>query len=77
MYVVLYCFPLLLQALEAIETAMKAKAARPKLDELTSKFYTIIPHDFGRRTASIIAGCSGILQRMFDMLEVCLTTIPC
>ncbi len=76
MYVVLYCFLLLLQALEAIETAIKAKAARPKLAELTSKFYTIIPHDFGRQTPSVIAE-SETLQKKFDMLVVCLTTILC
>lgn len=61
--------PHLLQALEAIEEALKAGAANSKLAELTSRFYTIIPHDFGRQVPPVIRDHE-TLQRKFDMLLV-------
>ena len=61
--------PPLSQALEALEDAIKACETRPRLAELTSKFYTIIPHDFGRRTPSVIADLD-TLQKKFEMLLV-------
>ena len=63
------CSDPLLQALEAIEEALKAGAANSKLAELTSRFYTIIPHDFGRRVPPVIRDHE-TLQRKFDMLLV-------
>lgn len=57
------------QALEALEDAIKACETRSRLAELTSKFYTIIPHDFGRRTPPVIADLD-TLQKKFEMLLV-------
>jgi len=57
------------QALEAIEDALKAGASGSKLAELTSRFYTIIPHDFGRRVPPVIRDHE-TLQKKFDMLLV-------
>ena len=57
------------QALEAVEAALDANAPRSKLAELTSKFYTIIPHDFGRKVPPPIVD-KETLQKKFDMLMV-------
>lgn len=60
------------QALEAIEAALKSSTAGSKLAELTSKFYTIIPHDFGRKVPPVIRDAE-TLQKKFDMLLVSCT----
>ena len=58
------------QALEAIEEELKSgRISGSKLSELTSKFYTIIPHDFGRRVPPVIRDAE-TLQKKFDMLLV-------
>ncbi|XP_019856101.1 PREDICTED: poly [ADP-ribose] polymerase 3-like [Amphimedon queenslandica] len=57
------------EALEALESALQSKASRAKLSELSSKFYTIIPHDFGRRIPPVIDNQEH-LQKKFDMLTV-------
>ena len=58
------------QALEAIEEELKSgRSSGSKLSELTSKFYTIIPHDFGRRVPPVIRDAE-TLQKKFDMLLV-------
>ena len=56
-------------ALEAIEEALKSSAPRSRLAELSSTFYTIIPHDFGRRVPPVIVN-QEMLQKKFDMLLV-------
>ena len=61
--------PAPLQALEGIETALNQSAPRSKLAELTSSFYTIVPHDFGRRVPPPITDHE-TLQKKFDMLLV-------
>ena len=48
---------------------MKTGASGTKLSELTSKFYTIIPHDFGRKVPPVIRDPE-TLQKKFDMLLV-------
>lgn len=58
-----------LQALEAIEQAIKDKASRAELAKLCSTFYTIIPHAFGRMVPPVIADAES-LQKKFDMLLV-------
>ena len=58
-----------MQALEAIEDALKTGSSGSKLAELTSRFYTIIPHDFGRRVPPTIRDHE-TLQKKFDMLLV-------
>ena len=57
------------EALEAIEDALSAGASRARLSELSSTFYTIIPHSFGRNVPPVI-GDSEKLQKKFDMLLV-------
>ncbi|XP_071784252.1 protein mono-ADP-ribosyltransferase PARP3-like [Asterias amurensis] len=56
-------------ALEEIETAINNKASRPKLQELSSKFYTLIPHSFGRKLPPTISQAETV-QMKKDMLLV-------
>ncbi|KAL8212335.1 UNVERIFIED_CONTAM: Poly [ADP-ribose] polymerase 3 [Gekko kuhli] len=58
------------EALEALETAMQKQPPSQKaLEELSSRFYTIIPHNFGRaRPPSITT--QEIIQAKKDMLLV-------
>ncbi|XP_072540673.1 protein mono-ADP-ribosyltransferase PARP3 [Salminus brasiliensis] len=42
------------EALEEIEEAIKKKSNDSKLSELSSKFFTIIPHNFGRNRPPVI-----------------------
>ena len=59
-----------LQVLEEIEPLIpKQSANRKKLQELSSRFYTIIPHDFGRRVPPVIDD-EETLRKKFDMLLV-------
>ena len=58
-----------MQALEAIEDALDRSRPKAVLAELTSKFYTIIPHSFGRQVPPVIAD-KETLQKKFDMLLV-------
>ncbi|KAK2857977.1 hypothetical protein Q7C36_005896 [Tachysurus vachellii] len=57
------------EALEAIEEAIKKKSNKNKLTELTSKFFTIIPHNFGRSRPPVIED-DDILQKKKEMLLV-------
>ncbi|XP_048190977.1 protein mono-ADP-ribosyltransferase PARP3 isoform X2 [Perognathus longimembris pacificus] len=58
------------EALEALEVALKAPPARsPGLEELSSHFYTIIPHNFGRRRPPSIDSLE-MVQAKKDMLLV-------
>ena len=58
------------EVLEEIEEELKkAKPSNPKLQELSSKFYTVIPHDFGRTRPPTISD-SETLQKKYDMLTV-------
>ena len=58
------------QVLEAIEEELKSgETSESKLNELTSKFYTSIPHHFGRREPPVIRDAQ-TLQNKFDMLVV-------
>ena len=59
------------EALEAIEDALSSGAPRSKLAELSSTFYTIIPHSFGRNVPPVMADHE-MLQKKFDMLLVSL-----
>uniref|UniRef100_A0A671Q956 Poly [ADP-ribose] polymerase n=1 Tax=Sinocyclocheilus anshuiensis TaxID=1608454 RepID=A0A671Q956_9TELE len=56
------------EALEEIEAAIK-KGERNKLEELTNKFFTIIPHNFGRNRPPVISDDS-VLQGKKEMLLV-------
>ncbi|XP_046358125.2 protein mono-ADP-ribosyltransferase PARP3-like [Haliotis rufescens] len=58
------------EVLEEIEDELKkSKPAAAKLRELSSRFYTVIPHDFGRKIPPSIAD-SETLQKKMDMLSV-------
>lgn len=58
------------EILEEIEAALKSgKASGKTLSDLSSRFYTAIPHDFGRRVPPPI-NTEGMLQDKFDMLMV-------
>ncbi|XP_043098906.1 protein mono-ADP-ribosyltransferase PARP3 [Puntigrus tetrazona] len=56
------------EALEQIEAAIQ-KGERNKLEELTNKFFTIIPHNFGRNRPPIISDDS-VLQGKKEMLLI-------
>ncbi|XP_060076996.1 protein mono-ADP-ribosyltransferase PARP3-like [Ylistrum balloti] len=55
--------------LEEIEASIKAKKPQNTLAALSSKFYTLIPHNFGRKIPPTIASLETIRQKM-DMLLV-------
>eukprot|EP01100_Stratorugosa_tubuloviscum_P000946 TRINITY_DN120_c0_g2_i1.p1 TRINITY_DN120_c0_g2~~TRINITY_DN120_c0_g2_i1.p1 ORF type:complete len:768 (-),score=314.89 TRINITY_DN120_c0_g2_i1:36-2339(-) len=55
------------EVLKLIETAFK-RSSRTTLEELSSRFYTLIPHSFGRRVP-IVIGNEEILRQKMNMLE--------
>lgn len=57
------------ECLDEIEKALNAKKPNSVLTELSSKFYTLIPHDFGRRIPPSINDHESLRQKM-DMLLV-------
>ncbi|XP_045712648.1 protein mono-ADP-ribosyltransferase PARP3-like [Phyllostomus hastatus] len=58
------------EALEAVEAALRAPTAGdPSLEELSSRFYTVIPHNFGRSRPPPINSLE-LLQAKKDMLLV-------
>ncbi|XP_069822687.1 protein mono-ADP-ribosyltransferase PARP3 [Dendropsophus ebraccatus] len=56
-------------ALEDLQAALDRKANRKVLTDLSSKFYTIIPHNFGRQIPPVIDSLE-VLQAKKDMLLV-------
>ena len=54
--------------LEKLENELKAKK-NSKLADLSSEFYTVIPHDFGRQRPPSISSAEQLQQRT-DMLMV-------
>ncbi|CAL1529107.1 unnamed protein product [Lymnaea stagnalis] len=57
------------EALEALEEAINKKQSASKINDLTSSFYTIIPHSFGRSVPPPIKTLEEI-QKKYDMLAV-------
>ena len=57
------------EILEQIEDALKKKKGRSVLEQLSSQFYTAIPHDFGRMRPPTMAD-DETLRKKFDMLLV-------
>lgn len=56
--------------LEEIEDQLKSRSpSRSELERLSSKFYTILPHDFGRRRPPVIAS-TDLLQAYYDECNV-------
>lgn len=42
------------EALEELAESLKKRTSKSKLEELSSKFFTIIPHNFGRMRPPVI-----------------------
>ena len=59
---------LVFQVLEELEEALKTKNQN-QLNALTSKFFTLIPHNFGRKRPPVINDLE-VLQKKMDMLMV-------
>ena len=58
------------EVLEEIEALLKTKSpSSAKINELSSKFYTVIPQDFGRQRPPPISD-QETLQKKYDMLMV-------
>ncbi|XP_076469646.1 protein mono-ADP-ribosyltransferase PARP3-like [Babylonia areolata] len=57
------------EILEELEEALSKKSPKNKLQMLSSKFYTAVPHDFGRRIPPVIDNTE-FLQQKYDMLAV-------
>ncbi|XP_033757810.1 protein mono-ADP-ribosyltransferase PARP3-like [Pecten maximus] len=57
------------ECLDEIEAAIKGNKPRNTLSSLSSKFYTVIPHNFGRKIPPTIGDLETIRQKM-DMLLV-------
>ncbi|XP_072506416.1 protein mono-ADP-ribosyltransferase PARP3 isoform X4 [Notamacropus eugenii] len=57
------------EALEALEAALRKSSEAEQLEELSSQFYTIIPHNFGRTRPPPINSLE-VLQAKKDMLLV-------
>ena len=57
------------EILDSIEEALKKKSSHSVLQELSSKFYTAIPHDFGRQRPPTLSDDEQ-LRKKFDMLLV-------
>lgn len=55
--------------LDELEKAVKAKSKGPSLSELSSKFYTVIPHSFGRNVPPVI-NTMEMVRSKNDMLLV-------
>ncbi|XP_077384783.1 protein mono-ADP-ribosyltransferase PARP3 [Festucalex cinctus] len=57
------------EVLEEIEAALNQKSRRPCLEELSSKFFTTIPHNFGRSRPPTIDN-NDIVEKKKEMLMV-------
>lgn len=64
------------KCLDEIEKALNAKKPRNTLTALSSKFYTLIPHDFGRRIPPAIDDLETLRSKM-DMLLVKIMILSC
>lgn len=55
--------------LEEIEAAMNQRGGRARLEELSSKFFTTVPHNFGRQRPPTIDN-KEIVEKKKEMLMV-------
>ena len=62
------------EVLEEIQEALKEKKKKATLNDLSSRFYTVFPHNFGRARPTVIDN-EDLLQQKFDMLAVCVDLI--
>lgn len=57
------------EVLEEIEAAMKQRRGGSRLEELSSKFFTTVPHNFGRNRPPTI-NSQEIVEQKKEMLMV-------
>lgn len=57
------------EVLEEIEAAINQKSGKARLEELSSKFFTTIPHNFGRNRPPAIDDAE-IVEKKKEMLMV-------
>lgn len=57
------------EVLEEIEAAINQKKGKGRLEELSSKFYTTIPHNFGRNRPPAMLEMAVVSEKK-DMLMV-------
>lgn len=57
------------EVLEEIEAAMKQRRGSSRLEELSSKFFTTVPHNFGRNRPPTI-NSQEIVEQKKEMLMV-------
>ena len=57
------------EVLEEIEQVLKGNNRKKQLEDLCSRFYTVIPHNFGMRLPPVIKDLEALQQKM-DLLEV-------
>jgi hypothetical protein len=57
------------KVLTQIQEAIKSGASKSELADLSSDFYSLVPHDFGRRRPTIIDN-ETMLKAKMEMLEV-------
>ncbi|KAJ8301262.1 hypothetical protein KUTeg_020249 [Tegillarca granosa] len=57
------------ECLDELEEALNKKKPKKTLMDLTSRFYTLIPHDFGRRVPPVIDNAETLREKM-DMLLI-------
>lgn len=57
------------EVLEEIEAAMKQRRGNSRLEELSSKFFTTVPHNFGRNRPPTI-NSQEIVEQKKEMLMV-------
>ena len=62
------------EVLDELESAIKKKKTAG-LMELSSQFYTIIPHNFGRQRPPIMSTLETVRQKL-DMLQVGTVKLP-
>ncbi len=59
------------EVLEEMKDIIISQKNTGKLSDLSSRFYTIVPHSFGRMVPPVIKTIENLQQKM-DMLEVCI-----
>lgn len=60
------------EVLEEIEAAMNQKSKRARLEELSSKFFTTVPHNFGRNRPPVIDNKEIVEQKKEMLMVSCL-----
>lgn len=64
------------EVLEEIEAAINQRSKKAQLEELSSKFFTTVPHNFGRSRPPVIDN-KEIVEKKKEMLMVRIFLIAC